>query len=282
MLASIRIFCNKVLKFVRTPPEKGVKIDFTLSMQLQQKCIEYNMCFEQYEFYDIIGRVQDRYHKSTNALVQHIFSQAQTEWWNSAGWCGIFAILKIAWYFDPGDTKVLYKSPADLESLKILWQQDIVFDEHELQIWPAITQRMFKDVIVNVYGLGFKQICIKSNFANIKCEICRQHKVRNPECCPLKENSSFKQLTDYRQFYETVGVGLIWCESKVDGIRHAVMFRTNGTKRGIYFEDTGGSNQEPDFLEDVEEFSVLGVFCVSMPPNEQMLNKQLRSSEASS
>ena len=271
IIRRIDIVCKEIFRFVRTKPEEGGKIGVKLSIKFQHNCIEYNRWFPRHEFYNIIGRVQDEYYKSTNALVQHIFSRAQTEWWDSAGWCGIFAILRIAWYFDPGEIKVLYKSKEDLESLKILWQQDIVFNAHDLKIWPGIATNMFSKVLNGVYGLECQQICLNSNFANLQCEICLNGKVRNDKCCPLKKESGFKQLTDYPQFYGTVGVGWISCESTEDGIKHAVFFKTKGTQGDIFFEDTGGSNQEHDFWEHIKEYSVLGVFLVSMPLNEKRL-----------
>jgi hypothetical protein len=49
------------------------------------------------------------------------------------------------------------------------------------------------------------------------------------------------------------------------------MFQTNGTKDGVFFEDTGGSNQEKDFWRKMEQYSVLGVFLVSKPLYEPIL-----------
>ena len=214
-----------------------------------------------YELYVIISRVQDEHFKSAVSMIEHVCNWKEREWWSNSGWCAIFSTLRIAWYFDPSEIKVLCKSDEDLAELQKQWKRDVDFNAHALKIWPALSATNSIKVLEQVYGLVHSIICKDSRFDNQA--FCMKSKE-----FPLKEDSGLQELAQFQPFYESVGIGMLICKSKIDKIMHAIVFQTKGTKDSVFFEDTNGSNLEETFWEDTNEFSVLQVILVSKPPHE--------------
>jgi len=269
----ITSMCEQILQFLRNRPTYKKVINFDLQMALEcppsvynprmrtTRLVNYTRKFQMYELYVIISRVQDEHFKSAVAMIEHVCNRKEREWWSNSPWCAIFATLRIAWYFDPSEIKVLCNSDEDLAELQKQWQRDVDFNARALEIWPAFSATNSIKVLEQVYGLVHSIICKDSRFDNQA--FCMKSKE-----FPLKEDSGLQELAQFQPFYESVGIGMLICKSKIDKIMHAIVFQTKGTKDSVFFEDTNGSNLEETFWEDTNEFSVLQVILVSKPPHE--------------